>query len=295
MKIIICLKESIDPALSLDSGLRHPVLFREGLPHRLDPGAAASLAAALELKSADNGIDVEIGVVSIGPERVETYLRNGLALGAVAAVRIAEDFPDELSVAWKSRLLAAHAAISGADLLFTGARSADSGNGQVGNLAAAALGWPCVSEAVGLEIDDGANTLTVTRDIGRGEREIVSCPYPAVITNTGANDLPYASLEDLLESRLKEIPVISHVDLGVPAESPGDEPVRSTGPVFPRPRPQKAPPLDSSLPAFYRILQLLEGGISHRRGQKLEGTPEEIAARLYDILLEHGVLQPPAD
>jgi hypothetical protein len=59
----------------------------------------------------------------------------------------------------------------------------------------------------------------------------------------------------------------------------------------PRPRTRKVPTPDSSLPAFYRTLELLKGGISGRRGLMLEGDSEEIADRLFDILLEEGVLK----
>jgi len=55
--------------------------------------------------------------------------------------------------------------------------------------------------------------------------------------------------------------------------------------------PVKAPPLDSSLPAFYRILQLLEGGISKRKGRLLEGTADEISEKLFQLFLEEGVLK----
>ena len=51
-----------------------------GLPRRLNPSDAAALALALDLKSANPG--VEITAISIGEERVESYLRNALALGA---------------------------------------------------------------------------------------------------------------------------------------------------------------------------------------------------------------------
>ena len=50
--------------------------------------------------------------------------------------------------------------------------------------------------------------------------------------------------------------------------------------------------MDSSLPAFYRILQLLEGGISKRKGTMLEGNPEELAEQLFEVLKEEGVIRP---
>ncbi|MCK4273245.1 MAG: hypothetical protein KAW90_00025 [Dehalococcoidales bacterium] len=292
MKIIVCIKEVVDPALSLDFGLRNRVVFREGLPLRLNPDDAAALAMALGLKSTDEGTQVEITLISIGPERVESYLKNGLALGADKAIRIwGEDFT-KLSSHQKARLLSGAVSLQGADLVFTGATSLDTGNGQVGPLMAAWLDLPCVNNVVALELDREQNNISLTRDIGRGEREKLRCPLPAVITVKGEEKLPYASLDRLVESKSGEVTRLSPADLGISGEELQNDPTQVTDLVYPRPRPRKVPPLDSSLPAFYRILQLLEGGISKRKGTMLEGSTEELAERLFELLKEEGVIRP---
>ncbi len=68
------------------------------------------------------------------------------------------------------------------------------------------------------------------------------------------------------------------------------DPTRITGTSFPRPRP-KAAPYDSSLPAFYRILSLLQGGISKRRGEILKGNTRELVDQLFELLLKEEVLK----
>jgi len=70
VKIIVCLKEVVDTKLSLDTGSNSRVVFREGLPRRLNPDDAAALALALDLKSADGRI--EIILISIGGAEVES-------------------------------------------------------------------------------------------------------------------------------------------------------------------------------------------------------------------------------
>jgi len=105
MKIIVCLKEIIDSTISLGSGLRNVVVFREGLPLTLNPHDAEALAMALAFRSPYNESPVEITLVSIGPERVESYLRNGLALGADRAVRIWGEGFESLSPYQKAVLL----------------------------------------------------------------------------------------------------------------------------------------------------------------------------------------------
>jgi electron transfer flavoprotein beta subunit len=291
MKIIVCLKEVIDPALSLDSGLRNSVVFKEGPPLKLNPNDAAALALAFELKSTQASFTKEITVISIGPERVESYLRNGLALGADKAIRIRyEDFA-EITSYQKARLLSGAISLLGADLVFTGIKSLDTGNGQVGPLMAGWLGLPCVSEVVNIELDVEQNSVNLTKVIGRGEREKINCFLPAVITVIGEGKLPYAPLDRLIESKYGKVTLLSPADLGIPAVDLKNNPTRVTDLTYPRPRPVKVPPLDSYLPAFYRILQLLEGGISRRRGRMLIGSSEELAGQLFQLFLDEGVIK----
>lgn len=295
MKIIVCLKEVVDPALSLDFGLRNSVVFREGLPLRLNSNDAAALALALYLKAAAKESQVEITLISIGPQRVESYLRNGLALGADRAVRIWDVDFEAPSPYRKARLLTRAIALLGADLAFMGARSLDTGSGQVGPMLAAYLGFPCVCEAVSIELDAEHGNITLVKDISRGEREKIRCSLPAAITVKGEGKLPYASLDRLIESKYPSITLLSPADLGISPLELKNDPARATDLVFPRPSPMKVPPLDSSLPAFDRILQLLEGGIARRRALILEGSGEELAEQLFQLLKKEGVIKPAVD
>jgi electron transfer flavoprotein beta subunit len=291
LKIIICLKEVIDPVLSLDSGLRNSVVFKEGLPLKLNPNDAAALAMALDLKSPQASSPKEITVISIGPERVENYLRNGLALGADKAIRIRDEDFAEITPYQKARLLSGAVSLLGADLVFTGARSLDTGNGQVGPLIAGWLNLPCICDVVSIEFDKEQNSINLTKDIGRGEREKIQCFLPAVITVRGEGKLPYVPLDRLIASKYHEVRLLSPADLGISAVALKNEPTRVTDLTYPRPRPVKVPRLDSSLPAFYRILQLLEGGISRRRGRMLIGSSEELAEQLFQLFLAEGVIK----
>jgi len=228
MKIIVCLKEVIDPALSLDTGLRNGIVFREGRPLRLDPNGAAALNIALGMKSM-NKESYEITLISIGPERAEGHLRNGLALGADNAIRIWHEGFNELSSYQKAKLLTGAVKLYGADLVLTGATSLDTGNGQVGPLMAGWLGLPCVGGVVALELDEEQKNLSLIKDIGRGEREKVTCPLPAVVTVKGQGKLPYASLDSLIDSRYSEISLLSPADLGVSTNQLKNDPTRVAG------------------------------------------------------------------
>lgn len=292
MKIIVCLKEVIDSNLSLGFGLSNEVVFQQGLPLRLNPNDAEALARALSLKQPDKVAQVEITLISIGPQRVESYLRDGLALGADNAIRIWEEGLTELSSHQKAKLLSKAVSLSGADLILTGAKSMDTGGSQVGPLLAAQLDLPCVSEIVNLELAEEQKSITLIRDIGRGARERIQCSLPAVITVKGEEvKLPYASLDKLLESQSSEVILLSLSDLGISPVELKNDPTRITGMVYPRPRPKKVPTPESSLPAFERILKLLEGGISKRQGIMLQGSSAELVDQLFEMLLEEGVIK----
>lgn len=296
MKIIVCLKEVVDTAISLGTGLSHRIVFNEGLPRRLNPDDAAALRLALDLKARDTTGSVEITVVSIGPDGIESYLRTALALGTDKAVRIwGEDFRG-LSPHGKSRLLSAFVAMSEADLVFTGARSLDTADAQVGSIIAARLSRPCIADVVKMELDAASGMWHFIKDLGRGKRELVSCPLPAVVTVRGEGAaLPYASLDRLIESRRSTVEVLSLADLNLSPAEFNQEPTRMTALTAPRPRPKKVTTPDSSLPAFDRILKLLEGGIARRQGKMLEGSPSELADQLFELLIDEGVIRRTAE
>lgn len=289
MKIVVCLKEVVDPTLNLDFGLANSVVFREGLPLKLNPNDAAALALALDMKAADG--KTEITVISIGGERAESYLRNALALGPDRAIRIWDEDLTDLSPYRKAIILSKAITLSGADLILTGVKSLDTANGQVGALIAGRLGLPCVLDVVDIEVEAEKNSVILLKDKGRGEREKLSCPLPAVAGIKGEGKLPYATLDKFIESRYSEITLFSPADLGVTTNELKTEPAKVTRLMPPRPAPMKAPPLDSSLPAFYRILQLLEGGITKRKGRMLEGSSGEVVEKLFQLFLEDGVVK----
>ena len=295
MKIAVCIEEVIDSNLNLGFGLGDKGLFQKGLALRLNPNDAEALAKALILKE-QRDTQVEIILISIGPERVECYLREGLSLGVDRAVRIWGEELKELSSYQKARVLSRAMSLFDADLILTGAKSMDTATGQVGPLIAAWLDLPCVCEVVGFQLEGDRKSITALKSIGRGARENILCSLPAVITVEGeGGKLPYASLEKILESKYAQVTLLALSDLGIsPAELKG-EPTKVTGISYPRPRPKKVPTPESSLPAFNRILMLLQGGIAKRREKMLEGDTDELAEQLFELLMEEGVIKPTAE
>jgi electron transfer flavoprotein beta subunit len=229
--------------------------------------------------------------MSLGPERVEQYLREALALGADKAIRLWGEDLAELSPYQKSRLLSRATSLLNADLVLTGASSLDNASGQVGPFIAARLNLPCVVGVTEFQLEGDGKSSTVTRSLDRGVREKVTSDLSAVFTVEGSGgELPYASLDKLLESQSAPITLLLPSDLGISATELASDPTRVTGLSFPRPRPRKVPTPASSLPAFDRILKLLEGGIPKRQGRMLQGNREELVNQLYELLVAENII-----
>jgi electron transfer flavoprotein beta subunit len=289
VRIVVCIKEVVDAGLNLAFGQVSTELWQKGLAFRLNPNDSGALAAALEEKAKD--ARVEITAISLGPERVEDYLREALSLGADGAVRLWAEDPKELSPYQKATVLSHAASLYQPDLILTGAASLDNASGQVGPFIAARLGLPCVIGVTEFQLDGDNRGSTVTRRIGRGVRERLLSTLPAVLAIEGTGrELPYASLDKLLESRSAPITILSPSDLGISAAELASDPTRVTGLSFPRPRPKKVPTPASSLPAFDRILKLLEGGIPKRQGKMLQGNSDELVNQLFELLVAEDII-----
>jgi electron transfer flavoprotein beta subunit len=290
MKIIVCIKEVVDTKLSLDFGLTSKVIFGEGLPLRLNPNDATAVTIALGLKA--KGVFTEIKLVSISSKRVESYLREGLAAGADKAVRLWDEEVEIQSPYQKAKVLSQFITISGADMVCTGSSALDTGDGVVGPLIGARLGLPCICEVVDLRLSNEDKVVIVTRDIGKGGRERLECALPAVLTVKGEGKLPYADLDRYVAAQRAEIPVMSLADIGLSPMMLKNDPTEVTRLVFPRPRTRKIATPDSNLPAFDRILKLLEGGMKKRKGRVLTGSADELVEQLFEILQDEGVITP---
>jgi electron transfer flavoprotein beta subunit len=292
MRIIVCIKEVVDSNLNLGYGQVDEELRQKGLALRLNPNDAEALAEALILKEREKDAQVEITVISISPEGVECYLRDGLALGADRAVRIWGEDLKELSPYQKAKVLSKAISLFNADLILTGAKSMDNATGQVGPLIAAWLDLPCVCEVVGFQLEGDRKSITVLRNTDRGVQERVLSTLPAVLTVEGqGRKLPYASLDKILESKYAQVTLLSLSDLGISSAELANDPTKVVGLSFPRPRPKKIPTPESSSPAFNRILMLLQGGILKRRGKMLAGNSDELADQLFELLIEEDIIR----
>jgi electron transfer flavoprotein beta subunit len=159
-----------------------------------------------------------VTVVSVGPERAKTGLRECLARGADEAIWVdsgSARYVDALGVA---KAIAAVAKEGSYDFLWFGQKGVGYDESLVGPMTAELAGVPHVGNVVKLELGDGK--ITAHREI-EGAHEIVECALPAALTaQKGLNEPRYASLKGIMGAKKKTIAEKKLAAMGIPEAEP---------------------------------------------------------------------------
>ena len=295
MRVLVFLDVAADVRIAPERDPRSGRVREDRLVREVDAACSRALDLAFGLVAdRPNG---HLTVIHIGPPEHDPFLRRVLARGCHQAVRVWDDEAAEARTAGKALVLATAAQAAGYDLILAGDRGAIGAGGQLGVLVAAHLGVPCVTEvgAAGLSAD--SHHLTATRELERGFRETVEAALPAVLTVSGAVAADAAAPPDiparaLLASLEQDVTEWTLADLGVVpgAVREADRPLEY-GPARPRhPRLHPVIPPDPTLPAFDRILALVQGSVKHREGRVVRRPAEEVAQDVFEVLRDEGWL-----
>jgi electron transfer flavoprotein beta subunit len=211
MKIMVCIKQVPHQDARLDVNGAGTWIQEENIKFEINPYDQNALEAALQLK--DKDASHEVVVVSIGPERVTQSLRTALGMGADRAVHVkdaAADGSDSLGVA---KILAAVAKAENPDLVFAGFMSDDGNLAATGPMLATLLGIPHTTTAVSFAMN---GAIRVERELEGGALEVVELSTPCLVTTqTGMNQVRYASLKGIMAAKKKPIDVKTVADLGL--------------------------------------------------------------------------------
>ena len=163
MKIIVAIKQvpEREAPVRIDAGGKW--IEEANIQWAMNESDAYALEEALQLKEKHSG---EVVVLSAGPERAGTTIREALAKGADRAIHIACDDLGDRDALGVARLLAAAIKPENPDLLLTGLQSDDLGYGQTGVILAELLGLPHASLILHVEKTDAG--LTVKRELEEG-------------------------------------------------------------------------------------------------------------------------------
>lgn len=176
-----------------------------GIAYIMNESDNYALEEALQIKE-KNG-EGEVVVVSLGPDRIQKVIREGLAKGADRAIHIKTDTAGSVDPLVTARLFTDTLKAENFDLIFSGLQSDDVGMGQTGIIMGEMMGMSTASLVMATEVGDGK--IRVKRELEAGWFQWVSLSLPASVTiQSGLNTPRYPSLKGIMGAKKKEITVV---------------------------------------------------------------------------------------
>ena len=176
MRFIVILGRVLDPR-GIAVNRRAGRIFVNREAYILQPADRCALEAALRLKDAG---EVEVLALQRSPLPNADVLRWALATGADRAIYLTGD---ELVAADDSVMACVLAAVVGrlgeVDLILTGATTLDTNQSQLGPRVAAALDWPQIVNAWGVDVADRCVRAICQNE---GRYDMLEADLPAVVT-----------------------------------------------------------------------------------------------------------------
>jgi electron transfer flavoprotein beta subunit len=214
MRIAVCVKHVPEGTGRIDPGSKRLDRSGEGALNRFDANAVEE---ALRLKGES---EMEVVVVSLGPEKAADSLRKALAMGADRAVLVSDEAAVGSDLVATSRVLAAVLEREQPELVLFGQQSSDSDGAVLWAAVGERLERPVVSQAAELTLTDGS--LRVKRQTEFGY-DVIEAPLPAAVAVSDAiNEPRYPSLKGIMGAKKKPQEVLSLADLGLDPSAVGE-------------------------------------------------------------------------
>jgi len=259
MNILVLLRMVPDVVEELEVAPDGKALDLDAARMILSESDGHALEQAFLLKERYGG---KVSALALDAPEVDDALFSALAQGADRAVKITGAEAD-LTTCGGAHLfadvIASTAGLLPAELVLTGVQAPDDLDGLIAPLVALKLGWPTVGIVTKVEVDAGAGAATVTREYSGGLRGEFELPLPAVLGIQAAEKppryVPVAKVRAAMKTQKIET-----------ADAP------AAGP-----------------PARVEVLAMAKPEAAGH-AEMLEGSPEDVAARLCGILAERGLL-----
>lgn len=210
MKIVVLVKHVPDAAGERRFAEDHTV-DREGTDGLLSELDEYAVEQALRV--ADERGDVEVVVLTLGPEGAAAAIKRALQMGASAGIHVCDDAVHGSDALGTSTVLAAAIAKAAPDLVVCGMASTDGSMGVLPAMVAERLGWPAATLASSLQVGEG--TAAIRRD-GDLASITVEVSLPAVVSVTDqSGEVRYPSMRGILAAKKKPVQRWDLADLGV--------------------------------------------------------------------------------
>jgi len=260
MEIFVLLKMVPDVVEELVIGESGKSLDTQVLRMKLSDPDEHALEQAILLKEKHKG---RVTVVATEAPEVDEILFTALAKGADSAVKLSGDWTGIQAPAI-ARLFASYFSkenrqLGSETLVLLGSQAIDDLEGEVAPYLAELLGAPYIGVVTGIGFDEGSKKITVMKEFAGGLRGEFELALPAVLGVQAAEKPPrYVPV-----AKVRAVMKTSHVD---------------TLEVSP---PERAVGL-----SIDRLFTPEAAG----KAEMLEGSPEEVCARIVEILAERGLV-----
>jgi electron transfer flavoprotein beta subunit len=216
MKIVVCVKYVPD-ATGERGFAEDGTVDREasdGLLSELD-----EYAVEQALQIADDGDDVEVIALTIGPDDAADAIKRALQMGVAGGIHVLDDAIHGSDALATSAILAAAIKRAEPDLVVCGMASTDGSMGVVPAMIAERLGWPAATLGATLELD--GRSVTIRRDTDTASLT-VQADLPAVVSVTDqSGEARYPSMKGILAAKKKPVEELTLDDLGIEAAEVG--------------------------------------------------------------------------
>jgi electron transfer flavoprotein beta subunit len=186
----------------------------DGLLSELDEYAVEQ---ALQL--ADERDDVEVVVMTLGPEDAADAIKRALQMGASAGVHLSDEAVHGSDALATSTILAEAIRRAAPDLVICGMASTDGTMGVIPAMVAERLGWPAVTLGATLSVADDRVTIRRDDDVATFT---IEANLPAIVSVTDqSGEARYPSMKGILAAKKKPVETWTLADLGIAATSVG--------------------------------------------------------------------------
>ncbi len=254
LNILVVIKQVPDTAIRIQDRIKDGTVDLDGVTWITNPYDEFAVEESLRLREKHGGT---VTLLALGPERVQSSIKDMLALGADEGIHLQDPAFDHLGARERAKVLAAAIRKLPFDLVWSGWKGVDYDEGLVPSYLARELDLPYVAAVTEFQVT--GDRAQVRREV-EGGVEGLEVPLPAVFgAQKGLNEVRYASLKGIMAVKRKQIPVWSAADLGLDMAALGEPMVRTMAIE----RPAERPP-----------------------GRVLQGTCEEAARELAKLLRE---------
>lgn len=253
------------------------------------------LAVEYGLQLRDKVEGATVTVVGYGRESEQLSCRHGLAMGADKAVCLGNCDLDTLNPYLASQLLKEACRPEKFDVILCGAESLDVGHRLEARFLAERLGMCHLSNVVALDRAQPRNSLAVERLIEGGNRQLMECDTPVLLTITQSGiTARYPSLAGFLRADECEITTIK-TSTDQTAFKKDAEKMKLQKFILPIPGRQNGTAALALEQAETRVSFMIEGDTESgsNGGGLVQAGSQEMFQRFEEILVEAGLADPP--